>query len=197
MKKTFKILALIVGFISILLIGVYTSIIKLPITQQMHLSDPVDYGNDAVLVQSSDNMFVGKVIKQVGNKSVAGTIPFTQFSVQVISNIKGNLEGNIIVNQTGGYKYGVLHVAEGIEGEDYLLKPGSSYFFSTRRSNKNDWNYLITHSNASKLLSQDKNISLSELQQIANDDFKVKTLIKVIANPPEFPGFKQESLPGA
>jgi hypothetical protein len=96
----------------------------------------VDVTNDRELVGISHNVFVGKVIAQVGTETVR-PIPHTQFSVEVLENIKGKLSGEVVVNQLGGYEtvqgkdYLVLP-----EGDDKLLIPGETYLFATRTGNK-------------------------------------------------------------
>ena len=88
--------------------------------------------DDRELVGIAHNVFVGKVIAQTGTT----TDPYlqTQFSVEVLENIKGNLTGTVTVNQKGGY--------ENIEGKQYLiitkddklLEPDETYLFVTRVS---------------------------------------------------------------
>lgn len=121
--------------------GIYTSIIKLPFTSTMHASWAFDVSNVGLLVKYSDNVFIGRVVKQVGNEGKENrNTPYTQFSVEVLANIKGNLTGTVVVNQMGGYKYGVLHVLrdDAIVPEDkaepgeYLLQPGHVYMFATK-----------------------------------------------------------------
>lgn len=91
-----------------------------------------DVTDDRELVGAAHNVFVGKVIAQTGT-----TIdPYlrTQFSVEVLENIKGNLTGTVTVSQKGGY--------ENLEGKQYLiitkgdklLEPDETYLFVTRVS---------------------------------------------------------------
>ena len=78
-------------------------------------------------------MFIGTVIKQTDTKTDREQTQ-TQFSVEVLENIKGNLKGKVIVNQEGGFEtidgktYLVL-----IEG-DKLLEQNKTYLFATRIS---------------------------------------------------------------
>ena len=91
-----------------------------------------DVANDRELVGVAHNVFVGKVIAQTGTT----TDPYlrTQFSVEVLENIKGNLTGTVTVSQKGGYEH--------FEGKQYLiitkgdklLVPGESYLFVTKVS---------------------------------------------------------------
>jgi hypothetical protein len=95
----------------------------------------VDISNDRELAGVSHNIFVGEVIEQTGNLLV-DDMPNTQFKVNVLNNIKGNLTGPVIVNQEGGYittndtQY--LYLME----NDKLLQPGNTYLFATRASEK-------------------------------------------------------------
>lgn len=78
------------------------------------------------LVGFSDNVFIGTVDKPVGTKSLDG-FPVTQFKVVVNYNIKGNIDGSVIVNQQGEHKWNKITLYEG----DELLKEGKTYFFAT------------------------------------------------------------------
>lgn len=77
----------------------------------MHAQYPADFRDDRILMGASHNVFVGKVISQVGNIPER-ILPDTQFSVDVIFNVKGNLRGRVTVDQNGGYKDGHLYLIE-------------------------------------------------------------------------------------
>ena len=98
----------------------------------------VDLTDDNKLVGSANNVFVGRVVEEVGTKTDRSQ-PQTQFDVEVIENIKGNLKGNIIVNHEAGLKEidgkNYLYITEG----DSLIKPDNEYLFVTRYSDTNDW----------------------------------------------------------
>lgn len=114
---------------------------------------PFDVTDARQIVGDADNVFTGRVIEQVGTqeliKSGAGVpAPRTLFSVEVQDNVKGNLDGTVVVSQDGGRveyaadrDYPEAGVEQGdlvtqlvlIEG-DPLLKPGQPYLFSTRQS---------------------------------------------------------------
>jgi hypothetical protein len=61
-----------------------------------------DYEDKQKLAKAVDNIFIGEVVREVGNKAYTGTHN-TQFSVRITQNIKGALLGDITVNQLGGY----------------------------------------------------------------------------------------------
>ena len=111
----------------------------------------VSYGFEAKdeekLVGFAENVFTGRVIKQVGSEkmkdsaSVPGDfeIPQTQFSVEPLDNIKGDLTETITVNQQGGsVKQNSEKKKVLIEG-DPLLEPGKKYMFVTRHEEDKDW----------------------------------------------------------
>src|ERR1700693_1050224 len=60
-----------------------------------------DYSNSLVLVGHSSNVFVGKVLSMTGTKPPddISTRSSSQYAVDVILNIKGNLRGDVVVNQ--------------------------------------------------------------------------------------------------
>ncbi|MCL6570572.1 MAG: hypothetical protein K6T88_02655 [Bacillus sp. (in: Bacteria)] len=61
-----------------------------------------DYRDKRKLASAVDNIFIGEVVTDVGNKEYTGH-PNTQYKIMIIQNIKGALLGDITVNQEGGY----------------------------------------------------------------------------------------------
>lgn len=168
-------------------IGLRFNIIKLPITNTMHPQYVADFGDDRILMGGYHNVFVGKVIKQVGNTNDRGT-PETQFAVDVVYNIKGNLVGSIVVNQEGGYQNGILYLVHGgdvvhpadignnQEEDDQLLQVGSTYLFAARYYEQKDWYTITSHPNGRKLISSDSNLDKVTLENLAKNDEKVLKL---------------------
>lgn len=121
-------------------------------TDVIHME--VSYGFEAEdkqkLMGFAENVFTGKVIEQVGTEAMTDPepasedpgIPQTQFAVQPLDNIKGDLTEPVTVNQQGGNikqngdKKKVL-----IEG-DPLLEPGEEYLFVTRYEEDEDWHTI-------------------------------------------------------
>ncbi|MFZ3167918.1 MAG: hypothetical protein WA130_09915 [Candidatus Methanoperedens sp.] len=112
----------------------------------------INVTDDRELVGFADNVFIGKVIAQTGNKAntpppeagdTPGFSPQTQFSVEFLGNIKGKLNGIITVSQYGGYeeKEGVNRLVN-IEG-DKLLEPGKTYLFATRFNEIDGWHTIF------------------------------------------------------
>lgn len=109
-------------------------------TQEVHADFAMDVTNKAEVVGNSENVFLAKVIKQVGTTSPSPDIPRTQFEVEVLKNIKGNLKGTEIINQTVGYR-------KDSDGNEVLVKfenqeplePGKTYLFGTIYSQENNW----------------------------------------------------------
>ncbi|MCK9351149.1 MAG: hypothetical protein WCT49_05575 [Candidatus Paceibacterota bacterium] len=132
---------------------------------------PVNFGDDREFVGAADNVFVGKVIKQTGNVPRGGD-PETQFSVEVIYNVKGNLQDETSVNQIGGYMNGTLFVLnEGEKPANYLLTPGSTYLFATRGDNT-----LVFWPYAAELLTTDKTLSNEELLKLVQNNKRILNL---------------------
>jgi len=98
----------------------------------------IDPSDDSKLVGWAENVFIGKVNSQTGNKTRIGT-PETQFSVEVLDNIKGKLDGTITVNQQGGIEQGKLYLFE----NDKMLEVGKTYLFITRYSKEENWHTLV------------------------------------------------------
>jgi hypothetical protein len=135
----------------------------------MHAQYPADFSEDENLVGAADNIFVGKVISGYGNKQ-RGSGPETQFKVEVVDNIKGELNGEVVVNQQGGYRDGELYVFEGDlfsdNDKESLLQVGSTYLFSTRKSELNNWYTLISYPEANVLLApEERYITKAEIKE--------------------------------
>ncbi|MBA4496085.1 hypothetical protein ACFO25_16495 [Paenactinomyces guangxiensis] len=113
--------------------------IKEPDQQSVHINMVTDLNDPRKLAGLAENIFVGKVISQAGTKSLS-QLPETQFNVEVIQNIKGNLSGTVLVNQQGGYNQDQELV---LVENDPLLKPGHTYLFSTRYLQQEDWHTVI------------------------------------------------------
>lgn len=109
-----------------------------PTIQTMEMNTVIDIYNPREVVGFSNNVFVGKVIKQVGSKSLS-SYPETQFEVEVFDTIKGELEGTIKVNQQGGYEGDNLFLME----DDKLLVEGETYLFATRYLKEENWHTVI------------------------------------------------------
>lgn len=157
--------ALLFGLV-VILASISTLTVKKPAANELvtlHPQYPAEFSDDRVLVGASHNIFVGKVLRQVGTVE-RGIGPETQFEVEVLDNIKGEFVGTTIVNQQGGYSEGKLYVIEGDlftkdSTEESLLQIGSTYLFMTRYSPKYDWNTLVSVPGANKLLNDSEFLS--------------------------------------
>ncbi len=84
-----------------------------------------------------------------------------------------------MVNQSGGYKDGVLYVMD--EG-GALLQPGATYLLATRYDTDAHYYTLNPHENASKLLSTDSPLSVAALRTLIAKDSKVRALTAAYPN---------------
>lgn len=88
-----------------------------------------DYTDSRRLVGVSDAVFIGRVVSQLGT-SIERVLPETQFSVTVLESIKGSLNGNVVINQQGGYHPQEHRMV--IFEADPLLAVGGTYLFAAR-----------------------------------------------------------------
>jgi hypothetical protein len=184
-KKKIKNLAilipiLLVGIVALVAILTHSEISSKVTIVLAHATYPADFSDDRVLVGAAHNVFVGKVAEQIGTKE-RGIGPETQFEVEIIENIKGELERTVIVNQQGGYKDGKLYLMEGDtltfgNDEESLLQIGSTYLFSTRYNENKDWYTLMSYPTANKVLTDDKRKISAELKTLAERDSRVQEL---------------------
>ena len=182
MTKKFNVKKIAVGSIAIITVfgmGLYTNTIKLPITYELQPQWSADLASYQGTMKVADNVFVGKVIKQVGTRARYEN-PETQFEVEVVDNIKGNLQGTAIVSQEGGYKNGVLYRSSGDitvvsdgsvkDKENGLMKEGETYLFVTMYSKMGNWYDILDHPYGTKLLSKDKNLDKSAIKTLYEKD---------------------------
>ena len=151
-------------------LAIHGNVILLPFerSSEARLFDGLD--DDRVLVGASHIVFVGKVIKKSGQTpGEAG--PLTQFEVQVVQNIKGNLTDTVTMNQEGGYENGILSLVE----NQPLLIPGTTYLLSARTDGKG--NYLVLPFARGRLVvSTDASLTKEQLISVAAKDQNVLAL---------------------
>lgn len=97
-----------------------------------------DISDDRKLSGIAQNVFIGEVKTQVGNKKL-NSFPETQFKVEVSQNIKGSLTGTVTVNQQGGVSGNTLMLMQG----DKMLEVGKTYLFATLQNKEQNWYTLI------------------------------------------------------
>jgi hypothetical protein len=190
MKNLFKsyLLAIVIFAIGsvIFIISVFNQAYADPKRSQAVFMDPqyaANYSDDRILMGASHDVFVGKILRESGTQA-RGSLPQTQFEVQIISNVKGPLQGVVVLNQVGGYENGRLYSIEnndipGISSEDgpnYLLQPGATYLLATRYNPTEHWYTLNSFPTASKLLTTNSALSTVQLQSLAADDSRVQQL---------------------
>jgi hypothetical protein len=109
-------------------------------TRHAEASFITDIADQRKLAGIADNIFTGTVIEQVGTKTLDDA-PATQFTVEVGENLKGELAGQIVVNQNSGVNLATNELIL-LEG-DPLLTPGQAYLFATRYETSEDWNTVV------------------------------------------------------
>lgn len=169
--------------------ALHANIIKLPITKKIHSLYIAGLEDDRKMIGNVHNVFMGKVVKKIRSQD-SDIIPTTQFNVEVLYNVKGDLNGTIVVSQEGGYRNGILYVV--LDGDILLpgsassindfLQPGELYLFYTRYDEQNGWHAALFHPNATKLLPWDKNLNAAQLQIIAQKDDRIKALQEAYKN---------------
>ena len=88
----------------------------------------IEVDNSEECAKEAENVFIGEVLKKVGN-TISTFMPENQFEVHVEESIKGNLQGNVIVNQSGGYNIFTKTIV--LYDGDTLIEEGETYLFTT------------------------------------------------------------------
>lgn len=168
-KKIKLVISIVILTVFVIVAGLYCNIIRLPyFGHVIHVDYIRGLNNDRMRVGMSDFVFVGKVINKQGYKKHSVIAPFTIYSVEIIDNIKGDLDGKITMAQMGGYYFGVSYQIE----DSAEIQPGKTYLLATRYDDKENLYVVDTHQSGSKLISEDKNLSSEELKALARADEK-------------------------
>lgn len=103
-----------------------------PTVRNTEVSFITDFSDARKLVGAVDNVFLGRVKAQQGTHTNAGATPWTLFEVEVLHNIKGSLQGTVIVEQQGGFdeEDNAIILVE----NDPLLQPEQTYLFASKRN---------------------------------------------------------------
>lgn len=133
-----------------------------PVIKTVEYSSTFDVSDPNRLVGWADSVFVGKVVEQFGTKSLGG-LPETQFKVEVMDTIKGDVKGTVIVNQQGGYEGKELVLVE----NDPLLENGKSYLFITKYLKEEKWHTLVPVYGDIEITSESKKLELINKYQKA------------------------------
>jgi hypothetical protein len=159
---------------------------------------PIDYNNDRELVGAADNVFVGKVAEVVSADT--GGRPQTFSRVDVLYNIKGNIQGRVLVRELGANVGGVIKKVTTSNNEEPiettydiekspLVKPGSIYIFLARYiSSKyvppdlNPYYSLSDHPSSRKLISNDDNLTNEQLIDLVRRDNRTYELLAAYVN---------------
>lgn len=117
--------------------------------------------NDRVLVGISTNVFVAKVLQEVGSEPYLGH-PYTQFQAEVLFNIEGDLRGNVIIAQK--------HSEEAPP-----LQPGATYVFAAIALNQKPWYQVALYPEHYRMIT-DRNLGNGVLKDMASVNPRVIAL---------------------
>ena len=135
------------------------------------------------VVGVSTHIFAGRVVAVVGNEGIPTTgpgnvsIPRTQFSVEVLENIKGELSGTVIVDQIGGA--GSDSIIVDLEG-DSLLQVGKTYLLATEYGPDDNW-YGIVAQGYGNVLVEDATARTRDVER-----FRAAIAHQILPSSPEF-----------
>ncbi len=126
-----------------------------------HYPFKYDYHDKRTLTNAVDHIFIGEVIREVGNEEYTGN-PNTQYLVRITQNIKGALLGDITVNQEGGYykERGKLYLLT--YEKSPLLKKDQMYLFFLTTTKKGYFEMMPKYGS---ILLDNENEKLKEIEQ--------------------------------
>ena len=159
-QQNYKVLFII----GIILIVFFSLIYFLNLSKKVEVEkiSVANFDNLKELVGTSDNIFIGKVMENLGsskkpikntkgNDFIVSGILYTTFDVEVISNIKGKASKKIKLLEGGGYNGKKYFNKHGLDS----LKEGKIYLFTTTHLKDNLYG-ILGHKNAMiKLTKED------------------------------------------
>jgi hypothetical protein len=152
----------------------------------IHSEYSFNVGDPKELSKWAGNIFIAKVVRKIGEQPDA-RVPQTQYSANIISNIKGNAAGSIVINQAGvGYAEGklfanagdmVLPTAKTVDPDEIFLKEGGVYLFVVRHDEKNLWYTISAPPYDRELITADSSLSDSAALSRARENMKVQAYV--------------------
>lgn len=106
-----------------------------------HAHAVTDLSDDRKLAGFVQDIFIGRVLGKLGQTEERG-LPETQFKVRVLDTLKGEVQGDITVNQQGGIREADNSIYRR-EGDPNLLEAGKAYLFATRYYDVEDWHTVM------------------------------------------------------
>jgi hypothetical protein len=125
-----------------------------------------NFDDERVLVGYAQNVFVGKVTSRVGSQARNG-VPHSQFEVAVIQNIKGNIQGSVVVD------------LESDSGDMGAVILGATYVFTARHIPElSPFYHVGGHQAFRSIVSDNANLTTLELDELLRKDGRVHELLK-------------------
>ncbi|MEY3784010.1 MAG: hypothetical protein RLZZ230_332 [Candidatus Parcubacteria bacterium] len=115
--------------------------------ESRYIADFTDMRN---IIAFADNAFVAEVVRVIDNTESDG-MPVTLYEVNVVHNIKGDLQGVVTVMQVSGYYETDKGREKSVIGGEFL-EVGKLYLLATGYDPIEDYYVINSHPNATKLL---------------------------------------------
>ncbi|MGL4298569.1 MAG: hypothetical protein ACRCW4_05785, partial [Candidatus Neomicrothrix subdominans] len=140
MKKSFALIPLVAALAVAGLYGNRDRSTDPPQVRRVEVSFVTDISDQRKLAGLADDVFIARINGEKSKKRIDKELPETQYSATIIDSLKGNLSGEVVMNQQGGLdeEHHELVIFEG----DELVKVGSVYLFATLRNETENWNTM-------------------------------------------------------
>jgi len=153
----------------------------------LRVFDPDDINE---IVPRSSDIFVGRVLKQIGTQNTRGFID-TQFSVEILNTLKGESKGTVTVNQSGGMVGDSWEISDTkFDGrgnardtsklDEYLLKSGKTYLFIAIVLPQSGWYGLYHSPQARTELDIALDSTAEEVQMIMSKNEQVRKVETIL-----------------
>lgn len=162
MNKKILVLALLVLILPA--VGLLFKTFQLPSKSWITREIVADFSDDRLLVGFAENVFLATIGQRVSDRDMSGT-PATQFSAQVLTNLKGDLSGEIVVSQVP--EDDVIEIeSDGSYRHPHPLQRGATYILATSYDTQRNQHTLLPHFNAHILVSNEPSIDAEQLNRM-------------------------------
>lgn len=131
---------------------------------------PANINDERYLLGESHNVFAGNVLQRTGTDVMVGQQISAQYTVEVISNIKGNFKGTITVAQMGVGGKTPSGRFSALFGDTDYLHPGATYLLATRYIPSSNVYGIDVPPYDRKLLTEDASLGNEQLKALAEKD---------------------------
>lgn len=150
----------------------------------------IDITNPEQVAGFASDIFFAEVKEVRGSTEKRGVLE-SQYLVSITETLKGQAEGEVVVNQGGGISEGVVYVEEG----DELLTQGGTYLIAARYNPEENWYTLVPVGGDTPVSENPSQSRSASGRQVEGLDDARSRMLDAIANQIPFEGLPAPAAP--